>query len=263
MSKRAYERRIKRKREEEKRARRRHRRMRTLTIWGVAVAVVGLGLGLGLALTGGSSKPAAAPTPSASPGVPITGCTDPGAVSPKTVSFKSPPQTIDKKKRYTAVMRTTCGTIRVALDPALAPKTVNSFVFLARKGFYDKTIFHRVQNEATFAIVQGGDPKGDGTGGPGYQYGGEKPAASAKYLRGVVAMANSGDPSSNGSQFFFVVHDWPDLPANYTIFGKVTDAPSLAVLDRMIQAQGSQIGNGLGIRPQPSIEITKVTIEES
>lgn len=269
MSKRAYERRLKRKRAEERRARRRQRRTRTIATWaGVAVAI-GVGIALFLALSGGDeSTPSAAATGTAtasptSPASPPAGCRPPGTVAPKETSFeKPPPVTVDGSKRYTATLETTCGTLRIDLDPKLARKTVNNFVFLAREGFYDGTIFHRVQSEATFAIVQGGDPKGDGSGGPGYQYGGEKPPADTRYLRGTVAMANSGDPSSNGSQFFIVVHDWADLPASYTVFGKVTDEASLAALERMITAKGSPLG-GLGVRPEPAIGLIKVTIRES
>jgi peptidyl-prolyl cis-trans isomerase B (cyclophilin B) len=151
----------------------------------------------------------------------------------------------------------------MTMDPKVSPKAVNNFVFLARQQFYDGTFFHRVQNQTgSFAIVQGGDPQGNGQGGPGYDYIGETPPAGTKYLRGVVAMAKpQGNPPRNGSQFFFVVRDWPDLPAEYTILGKVDDSTSLTNLDKMILAKGSDLG-GLGVKPEPPIYVLKVTIEE-
>src|SRR5207245_2665978 len=119
------------------------------------------------------------PTPSSTPSL-IAGCTA-GTLTPKTQSFaKAPANTLKPKVTYLAKMQTTCGVITIRLNPKLAPKTVNNFIFLAAHHFYDGTIFHRVQNEISadpqqnFAIVQGGDPQGTGTGGPGYQYGGEK-----------------------------------------------------------------------------------------
>ena len=257
---RAYERHLRRRREQQ-RARKR-RRNRILAASASGAAAVGLALGLFFAFSGGGT-PVARPTPTTPP-TPIPGCTAPTGQAPKTQTFpKAPAMTIDRAKTFTATMRTTCGTIVMALQPKIAPKTVNNFVFLAKKGFYDHTIFHRVQNESSFAIVQGGDPTGTGSGGPGYKYGGEKPAAGTIYVRGTVAMANSGDPSTNGSQFFFVVHDWNDLPANYTVFAKVTDKASLATLDRMITAKGSPLQGGLGLHPSPNIEILSVTIKES
>jgi peptidyl-prolyl cis-trans isomerase B (cyclophilin B) len=256
----AYERHLRRRREQH-RARRR-RRNRILAGSGSAAAAIGLALGLFFAFRGGGT-PVASPTPSI-PSTPIPGCDTPTSEPPKGLTFpKAPAMTIDRTKTYTASMRTTCGTIVMNLQPKLAPKTVNSFVFLAKKGFYGHTVFHRVQSEASFAIVQGGDPTGTGSGGPGYKYTGEKPPAGTKYLRGVVAMANSGDTSTNGSQFFFVVHDWKELPANYTVFAKVTDRASLATLDRMIKAKGTPLQGGLGLHPSPDIQILSVTIKES
>lgn len=98
-----------------------------------------------------------------------------------------------------------------------APKAASNFIFLAADGFYDGLNFHRV--EPGF-VIQGGDPKGDGTGGPGYQF--EDEPVTRDYDRGIVAMANAG-PNSNGSQFFIMLEDNKTLPKNYTIFGKVTE----------------------------------------
>ena len=99
--------------------------------------------------------------------------------------------TIDKKKTYIVTVKTTCGTIVWKLDAKLAPTTVNNIVFLVKNHFYDNTIFHRVQVDPTFAIVQGGDPTGTGSGNPGYEYQGESPPTTEKYPRGTLAMASS------------------------------------------------------------------------
>ena len=129
----------------------------------------------------------------------------------------APDLTIDLSKTYTATLDTNHGPITIALDPDRAPQTVNNFVFLAREGFYDGVIFHRV---IPGFVIQGGDPTGTGSGGPGYKFRDEldKPGS---YSRGTVAMANAG-PNTNGSQFFVVLGK-AGLPHAYTIFGEVTD----------------------------------------
>jgi peptidyl-prolyl cis-trans isomerase B (cyclophilin B) len=263
-------RRIQEKREAERRARKRARRNKVFLQWGIGVAVLALlGTVLGLTLTGGGKKSLAksssspTPSPSISPYL-IPGCSQPNAKKPSGKQYsKAPPMTIDTSKTYTVKLVTTCGPITWKLDPKLSPKTVNAIVFLVKNHFYDNQIFHRVQNETSFAIVQGGDPTGTGSGGPGFQYDGGKPPATTKYLRGILAIANSGTTATDGSQFFMVVHDWPDLPPDYTVFGKVVGTDSFATLDRMIQAKGSDLGNGLGIRPIPDIEIISATVTES
>jgi cyclophilin family peptidyl-prolyl cis-trans isomerase len=130
---------------------------------------------------------------------------------------KQPDLSIDLAKTYTAVLDTNHGPITIALNPDRAPQTVNNFVFLAREGFYDGVIFHRV---IPGFVIQGGDPTGTGRGGPGYKFRDEldKPGT---YSRGTVAMANAG-PNTNGSQFFIVLGK-AGLPHAYTIFGEVTD----------------------------------------
>ena len=130
---------------------------------------------------------------------------------------KQPDLSIDLAKTYTAVLDTNHGPITIALNPDRAPQTVNNFVFLAREGFYDGVIFHRV---IPGFVIQGGDPTGTGRGGPGYKFRDEldKPGT---YSRGTVAMANAG-PNTNGSQFFIVLGK-TGLPHAYTIFGEVTD----------------------------------------
>ena len=269
MSKRSYERRIKAKREAARAARKRAEKIRKLRVGGSIGATAALAIVLLIVFLGGNDKKlTTSPTPTPTPtptGSLIAGCTSPGAApTPNGKQFPTPPaETIDNNKIYVATFETTCGTVKVRMDPKESPRTVNNFVFLARQGFYDGTFFHRVENHpGDYAIVQGGDPKGDGTGGPGYSYAGETPAPTTKYLRGAVAMANSGSPASNGSQFFFVVHDWKALPASYTELGKVDDATSFASLERMVLAQGPPLAGGLGTSPSPRIYILKVTIQE-
>jgi peptidyl-prolyl cis-trans isomerase B (cyclophilin B) len=265
-----YERhRIKQKRLAERHARKKAQRNKLILQWSIGAAVlVGVGLILLFTLTGGKAKPVAkastTPSPTASPS-PIPGCSLPNGKSPSGKQFKkAPAMTIDTSKTYTVKLTTTCGPITWKLDAKNAPATTNNIVFLVKQHFYDNTIFHRVQNvPGSFAIVQGGDPTGTGSGSPGYSYKGEKPKSGSKYVRGTLAMANSGSLDTNGSQFFMVVQNWPDLPLNYTIFGKVIETDSFATLDRMITATGSDLGNGLGISPAPQIQILKATVTVS
>lgn len=132
--------------------------------------------------------------------------------------YSAPPaMTIDTSKSYVATLDTSRGTIVVDLFPKEAPKTVNNFVFLAREGFYDGTVFHRVISDF---MVQGGDPTGTGTGGPGYKFEDETKGNPHKHKVGSLSMANAG-PNTNGSQFFIthVVTNW--LDGKHTVFGQV------------------------------------------
>lgn len=130
-----------------------------------------------------------------------------------------PPLTIDTNKKYSATLDTSKGKIVCELFAKDAPKTVNNFVFLAREGFYDGTVFHRVI--ANF-MIQGGDPTATGTGGPGYRFEDETRNNPNKHKVGTLSMANAG-PNTNGSQFFIthVVTDW--LDGKHTVFGQVTE----------------------------------------
>jgi peptidyl-prolyl cis-trans isomerase B (cyclophilin B) len=132
--------------------------------------------------------------------------------------YPSPPQmSIDTNKAFTATLDTSRGKIVVDLFPKEAPNTVNNFVFLARDGFYNGTKFHRVIPDF---MVQGGDPQGTGTGGPGYKFADETRGNPHKHQRGSLSMANAG-PNTNGSQFFIthVKTDW--LDGKHTVFGQV------------------------------------------
>jgi cyclophilin family peptidyl-prolyl cis-trans isomerase len=135
-----------------------------------------------------------------------------------------PPMTIDPNKEYIATIDTPRGDIKVRLLPEIAPQTVNSFVFLAREGFYDGLTWHRViQN----FMAQGGDPTGTGTGGPGYNVPAEF-TDKIKFDRpGLLAMARASDPNSAGSQFFITTAPTPHLNNQYTIFGEVIEGQDI------------------------------------
>lgn len=125
----------------------------------------------------------------------------------------------------TVTLVTSCGPIEIALDPGVAPETVNSFVFLAESGYFDGTVSHRV---IPGFMMQAGDPTATGRGGPGYQVPDELPTGADPYRRGVVAMANAG-PDTAGSQFFILFDDADWLPPQYSVFGEVVDG--FATLD--------------------------------
>jgi cyclophilin family peptidyl-prolyl cis-trans isomerase len=204
-----------------------------------------------------TTKPAASTTTTTTP-LP-SGCvgTVPPAAKPGTYTA-APPMTIDTSKTYTATMTTTCGTITMVLDPKEAPKTVNSFVFLAQHHFYDGLTFHRVAKDF---VVQGGDPKGDGSGGPGYNLATEPPKDG--YKAGSVAMANAG-AGTTGSQFFLT---WTDAGAKnlggppylYSILGQITKGLDVGKTMGSL-APSANNGDGPPIHP---LYIFKVTISES
>jgi len=191
---------------------------------------------------------AAEPTAAAAPAATTTSAAPAGAI--KTYSAP-PPMTIDPNKNYTATITTPRGDIVIKLRPDLAPQTVNSFVFLAREGFFDGLTWHRVLPNF---MAQGGDPTGTGAGGPGYTIPDEFTDKVLFDKPGIVAMANTGRPNSGGSQFFITTAPYPSLNQKYTVFGEVQ--------------QGQDIVNGIPLRdPEqnpttPGEQIVKVTITE-
>ncbi len=130
---------------------------------------------------------------------------------------------IDLKKTYHAVMKTDVGDMKIKLFAAKTPITVNNFVFLAREGFYDDTIFHRVINDF---MVQGGDPTGTGTGGPGYKFRDEFHPDLKHTKRGIFSMANAG-PGTNGSQFFITHIATPWLDGKHSVFGELVEGEDI------------------------------------
>lgn len=160
---------------------------------------------------------------------------------------------IDPNKSYTAVLTTGAGVIEISLNASKTPITVNNFVALAKNKFYDNTIFHRIINGF---MIQGGDPKGDGTGGPGYKFADEP--FEGQYRRGTVAMANAG-PNTNGSQFFIMHADY-QLPHSYVIFGQVSKG--LEVVDAIASAPVKANASGEQSTPAAPTKVTSVVIRE-
>jgi peptidyl-prolyl cis-trans isomerase B (cyclophilin B) len=185
--------------------------------------------------------------------VPAGGCKTVGAPVPKPDGGEEPPtEPLDPAKKYSLIVVTSCGSFTITLDQKLAPKTAPSLVALAKDGFFDSTTFHRV---VPGFVIQGGDPTGTGTGGPGYTTI-DKPPANARYTNGVVAMAKSGDepPGASGSQFFVVTAPDAGLPPDYAIVGKVTKG-----LDTVAAIEGLGIGDA---PPSKPVLIEKVMVKE-
>jgi cyclophilin family peptidyl-prolyl cis-trans isomerase len=246
---------------------------RVVTFLIVAVVVVGISL----LITKPWKKSAAAPTTTTTTKPATTTTVKPappggsGNTSPSAITTSAdcpadfsatlnkptyssyPPMTIDTSKTYTATVTTDIGPFTIKLDPAAAPKAVNSFVFLAKQHFFDCIIFHRV---IPSFVDQTGSPTGGGSGGPGYQFADELPkTASPQYPLGSVAMANSG-ADTNGSQFFIVAGTQGEgLQPNYTLFGTVTSG--MAVVAK-INAAGASSGT-----PTTLHRMVSVTIAES
>ncbi len=173
----------------------------------------------------------------------------------KDTSQKAPAMTIDPNKTYTAKIATSCGTMTIALDAKTAPVATNNFVSLAKDGFYDGLPFHRVAKDF---VIQGGDPKGDGSGGPGYTVKGEVP--TDHYPVGALAAAKSGGAPAGdfGSQFFIVTgSQGATLPNDYARFGNVSSGISVA---KKIDSFAPSSGDGA---PTQKVLIDKITISES
>jgi cyclophilin family peptidyl-prolyl cis-trans isomerase len=179
----------------------------------------------------------------------------------KSMSFKQADQVVDPAKTYSAKIETDAGTFTVEFDTKRTPKTANNFVFLAQKGFYNCVTFHRVIPDF---VIQGGDPTGSGSGGPGYQFEDEA-LDGTTYAAGDIAMANSG-PNTNGSQFFVITSDngaqtllsaAGGVP-KYTRFGKVTSG--MDVVKKIEGDGGTNQGNGTDIKVKHYIK--KISIEE-
>jgi cyclophilin family peptidyl-prolyl cis-trans isomerase len=179
------------------------------------------------------------------------GCKEVEAPEPKADSFKAPKQVVKPGEAATAVVKTSCGTFEIALDTTRAPKTANSFAFLAEEGFYDDLTFHRI---VPGFVIQGGDPEGTGTGGPGYSVD-EKPPPNLSYTKGLVAMAKSGaePPGRSGSQFYVVTAPDAGLPPEYALVGKVSEGYDTVARIEKVPTVGEQ--------PKQPVVIEEVTIE--
>ena len=174
-----------------------------------------------------AEAPAAEP-PAAEPTTSASGCKEVEAPKPGEDGGESKPTSnLDPDKTYEVTMKTSCGSFTIQLDQKTAPNTAASFASLAKSGFYDGTVFHRI---VPGFVIQGGDPTGTGTGGPGYSVV-DKPPENAKYTQGVVAMAKTGDepPGTAGSQFYVVTGQDAGLPAEYALLGKVVKGMDVAM----------------------------------
>jgi peptidyl-prolyl cis-trans isomerase B (cyclophilin B) len=211
-------------------------------------------LGLALAGCGGDDEGQGDETAAGTTTAETVGtCAVATAAGPRSVDEKAPTALLDAAKTYRLAVDTSCGPFTIELDQKQAPKTAASLVALARKGFFDGTTFHRV---VPGFVIQGGDPTGSGSGGPGYQTV-DAPPEDAAYTVGVVAMAKTPQepPGTSGSQFFIVTGADVGLPPDYAIVGKVVEGMKTV---RAIEALG--LGDA---PPTMTVVIRKITVEES
>jgi len=191
----------------------------------------------------------------------LAGCRSVTAPAPKKeLKLPKPKLVLSAGKTYTATVTTNCGSFTITLDPKVAPKTGGSFYSLAKQGFYDKTVFHRIAVIGGGVIIQGGDPLGTGTGGSGYTVV-EPPPKGFNYTGGLVAMAKGGSEprGASSSQFFLIDGGDTGLPADYAVLGTITKG--LSTVDRLaadpIESAANQQGDG---KPSVPIVIEKVTV---
>jgi peptidyl-prolyl cis-trans isomerase B (cyclophilin B) len=264
-------------RQQARRTQRAHRWRQIGIIVAACCAVVLLGGGGYLAFGGGSGKPAAAatstpnptptptsvptPTASATPSLaaePATHCTyTPAGTAARKVGVP-PAKPAFKAAKYQATIKTNRGTIVLDLLNHQATCTVNSFIYLAAKKYFNSTPCHRLVTAGIY-VLQCGDPTGTGSGGPGYKFANEN-LTGAKYTAGTVAMANAG-PGTNGSQFFLVYGNSLTLPASYTPFGQIVSG--LGIIQNVAKAgTDNSNGNGDG-HPKEKVTIESVTITKA
>jgi peptidyl-prolyl cis-trans isomerase B (cyclophilin B) len=214
-------------------------------------------LALALPACGGSggAKKLETAKPAATASQTATGCKIVAKPAPKSVKLPKPTELLSPAKRYVATVTTSCGAFQITLDAKRAPRTGGSFKYLADKGFFDGTTFHRI---VPGFVIQGGDPKGNGTGGPGYKVV-EAPPQNLQYTKGVVAMAKTeSDPAgASGSQFFVVTAEDAKLPPVYALLGKVTGGQG--VIDRIDAADRDPSTQ----QPVDPIVIDSVKVTES
>ena len=214
---------------------------------------------LRLPLLLGAIAAAAIAAPAAHAAAPACTAKKPAAAGKKKATYKKPGTVLAKGKRYAIAFTTTCGTIRVVVDRKLGGPIPNSIAFLASKGFYDGLTFHRVIGDF---VLQGGDPLGDGTGGPGYDVVGAPPR-SYRYKVGDIAMAKTVDapPGASGSQFFVISGaSGTQLPAEYGLLGRATDAASLATIKRIAALSTTACGSSSGCPPSKKVWIVTARV---
>jgi cyclophilin family peptidyl-prolyl cis-trans isomerase len=213
------------------------------------LALIGATLALGACGGGGDTTSTGASLPS--------GCEHVSKPPPKNRHLKKPKQTVTPGEKLTATVDTSCGQFDVQLDTSNSPDTVNSFAYLAKKGFYDDTTFHRI---VPHFVIQGGDPLENGKGGPGYTVT-EPPPPNATYRMGTVAMAKGQlEPSgTSGSQFFVVTAADAGLPPQYAILGKVSSGFDVV---KKIGTLGDPKSGGTGT-PLATVLIHRITVSGS
>jgi cyclophilin family peptidyl-prolyl cis-trans isomerase len=232
--------------------RRRRRRNRAIAIGTATLLVLGAGGGVAWTLLTGEPERPEATDGQQNDQVACNGNV-PQAAQDTKPRFKKPPRLdLEEDADYTATVTTSCGKIEVDLFEDQTPLTVNNFVFLAEKGFFDGLTFHRVTTEASLRVIQGGDPKGDGTGGPGYQFDDEIVDKLKFDEPGLLAMANSGE-DTNGSQFFITLNEPKHLDGIHTIFGEVTDGMNVVSEINAIPTDAAAV-------PEQPVYIERVTI---
>jgi peptidyl-prolyl cis-trans isomerase B (cyclophilin B) len=228
-------------------------RLPTILLACIVLAVTGCG-GDDEQQASSSPTPSATETPEDTGGEQGSGCEPAGKPKPRRADLAKPRQRLDPAKKYVATITTNCGEFEITLDAERAPKTGGSFRFLAGKGFFDGLGFHRI---VPGFVIQGGDPKGDGSGGPGYSIV-EPPPEDLTYVKGVVAMAKSAveDPGTSGSQFFVVTAEDAQLPPEYALVGKVTAGQDVVDLIGVAPV-------GRDEQPVEPIVIESVEVDES
>ncbi|MFF0448725.1 peptidylprolyl isomerase [Streptomyces sp. NPDC004609] len=243
-------------RQQQRRAKARRRKQRNTVIAAAVAVVLAAGAAayasIGLSDDGDTGSGSAGDTAAQS-----------AAPTPSESKVPEPALSIDAKAPYTMTLTTGQGAVGIAMEASKTPRTVNSFKALADKGYFNGTKCHRLTTEGIF-VLQCGDPKGDGTGGPGYTIPDENLSALGKagadgkvtYPAGTVAMANTGQPDSGGSQFFLVYKE-TRLPPSYTVFGKMDAAGLKAVQD--VAKAGVTGGTGDGA-PKTAVTIRKATV---
>jgi peptidyl-prolyl cis-trans isomerase B (cyclophilin B) len=230
-----------------------------LTVVGaIAIGVVVAGL-IGCGSGGGGSSSAATGASAATEGTNATttgnviasgSCKQVKAPKPKRINLKKPAQTVQKGEKLTAVVETSCGTFEIALDTTRAPKTTNSFAYLAEEGFYNGLPFYNIVPKS---LIQGGDPLANGFGGPGYRVD-EKPPPNVSYTKGTVVMPHaSGDPPGrSGSRFVVFTSTEPPAVTDLALLGKVSEGYEAVA---RIEQQGTELDG-----PNPVL-IEKITID--
>ena len=195
--------------------------------------------------------------------LPLSGCVDNQSKTEepdKTIMnwTKPPEMTIDSEIDYLITVATTHGTMKGRLFPDIAPNAVNNFVFLAKQGYFDGLIIHRIVKGF---VLQSGDPTGTGTGGPGYQIQDDPIPDDYNYVKGTFAMANKGVPGTGGSQFFITLDDLSGrLPKQYALFGVVDDG--FDVIDAINDVETAASSSGEKSKPVEDIRVIRITIDE-